>query len=258
MPCTPTALKMFFCRVTAPLNEDLVSKLPRYIKTKHYVHYFEEFYYVHECGCKTEKPHYHFLIICKTTKPEIQKWIKYNWNVVNYDVDDKNAGNAIFAVSDRYKPDSKDMSLAYMLKGGINSLFEDNQYAPNWVLTPHEDESIYINKEKYEELIELYKTKLQKTIDKDKKQFEIKFDYIMDKLQKHYDHNIKDDYIQLLKFIYYHLINYEIQQRKIIKRYNLWDWSFTICLHICSYQEKVKLIEKTINEQIHKNLDILD
>jgi hypothetical protein len=256
MPTLPHHLKMFFCRVTAPLNEDLVENLPRYIKTKHYVHYFEEFYYVHENGAKTEKPHYHFLILCKTTKPEIQKWIKFNWNVVNYDVDDKLSGNAIFSVSDRYKPDSKDISLAYMLKGGINSLFENCTCKPGWVLTPFTE--IYIDNDKYIELIEIYKTTLLKSIDKDKKQFEIKYDYIKDKLDKHNNHAyIKDDYIQLLKFIYHHLINYELQQRKIIKRYNLWDWSFTLCLHICTFKEKTKLIEKTIDEQIQKNLDIM-
>lgn len=257
MPSTPTALKMFFCRVTAPLNENLVDKLPRYIKTKHYVHYFEEFYYVHETGCKTEKPHYHFLILCKTTKPEIQKWIKYNWNVVNYDVDDKYSGNAIFAVSDRYKPETKDLSLAYMLKGGINDLYEDCSYKPGWVKTPFTE--IYIDDEKYLELIEIYKNKLDKSIDKEKNQFDVKYNYIIEKLNKNnYGHTIKNDYIQLLKFIYHHLLEYEIQQRKIIKRYNLWDWSFTLTLHICSYHEKLKLITRTIDQQIEKNLNILD
>lgn len=247
MPCTPTALKMFFCRVTAPLNEDLVDKLPRYIKTRHYVHYFEEFYYVHECGHKTEKPHYHFLIICKTTKSEIQKWIKYHWNVVNYDVDDKNSGNAIFAVSDRYAPESKDMSLAYMLKAGVNYLYE-----------PMKTEHKYVDEKKYLELIELYKTKLQKTIDKDKNQFDIKYNFIYNKLKDYYNQSIKDDYIELIKFIYYELIKYEIAQRKIIKRYNLWDWSFTLALHLSTCKARIQLMQKTIDQQIEKNLNILE
>lgn len=255
MPTTPSLTKLFFCRVTAPLNEDLMAKLPRHIKTKHYVHYFTEFYYVHENGLKTEKPHYHLLILCKTTKHEIQKYIKYNWNIINYEDDNTASGNAMFSVSDKYLPESKDMSLAYMLKGGLNKIYEDSSLKPGWTLCPHDE--IYIDDTKYQDLILLYRTHITDKLKKDKNTFEEKYELIKTKLHNH-GHEFKDCYIGLLRFIYHVLIHDEIRRKKIIKRHNLWDWSFTLTLHFVNFREQVKLIQKTIDDQLKKNLDILD
>lgn len=259
MPSTPTTTRMFFCRVTAKYDENHISSIPRYIKTKHYVHYFTEFYYVHESGLKTEKPHYHLLIMCKTTKSEIQKYIKYNWNIINYEDDNTKAGNAMFAVTDKYEIESKDMSLAYMLKGGINKIFECKRITPEWSLCPIDDVNFphYINSPKYKELIEIYKKHLCKKISKEKTKFQEYYDLIQYRLKAH-GHRHKSCYVSLLKFIYHSLLMDEIAKCRCIKRYNLWDWTFTLTLHFVEYKEQVKLIEKTINDQLKKNLDILD
>lgn len=255
MPSIPSASKMFFCRVTAPLNTDLMDRLPMVIKTKFYSHPIE-FYYVHEEGLKTQKPHYHLLMICKTTKIEIIKYIKENFKV---------KGNEEYSVKDTYKPESKDMSLAYMLKGGLNDLIEFNIYKPGMVLCPldAEDEmQFYVDTPKYNELIELYK-KIRGLKEKEvDDKFESYMNLVKEKLCGNYgDINVimsKLGYIDVLKKIYYILIRDAISKRKRIMRCLLWDWSFTLTLHIATPSEQNKLINRTIDEQIKKNLDILD
>lgn len=254
MPSIPSASKMFFCRVTAPLNEDLVEHIPKIIKTKFYSHPIEEFYYVHEKGVKTEKPHYHFLIICKTTKHEIIKYFKTNFNVY---------GNKDYQINDKYKIETKDLSLAYMLKGGLNKLYEFNIYKPGMVLCPHDAEDemkFYVDTSKYNELINITLSKHKDKIKDDK--FEYYMNLVKTKLCGNYgDINVimsKLDYITVLKKIYNILIRDDISKRKRIMRCLLWDWSFTLTLHLCTYEEQNKLIDRTINEQIKKNLDIID
>ncbi len=65
-------------------------------------------------------------------------------------------------------------------------------------------------------------------------------------------------YVEILKKIYYILIKDAITQRKRIMRCLLWDWAFTLTLHVCSPEEQDKLINKTISEEIRKKLDIID
>jgi len=246
MPTTPSTPKMFFCRVTAPYDENHMDNLTGSIKTKFYHHTFEEFYYVHETGLKTEKPHYHLLIVCKTTKIEIQKWIKESW---------KCDGNESFSVSDKYLIDSKDISLAYMLKGGMNKLFERSYLKPGWLLSPTDidfENSVYIDNAKYIELIEIFKGFKSKTIQKHDNQFETYMTMIKDKLR--YEYN--ESYESILRKIYYLLIKDAIAQRKRIMRCNLWDWSFTLTLHVCSGTEQNKLIHRTIDQELDKKLQL--
>lgn len=116
MPSIPKTLKMFFCRVTRPYNQDVADSMisRKFIQTKFYKHDFEVIAFCHEVGNKTEKPHYHILYICKTTKSEIAKLLKDIFSIDNC------AGNKDFSVSDKYPPASFKISLAYMYKGGAN------------------------------------------------------------------------------------------------------------------------------------------
>lgn len=237
MPTKPTCVKMFFCRITVPLDEDLMESLPLLIKTKFYNHPFDEFHWVHETGFKTEKPHYHILILCKTTKVEIQKWIKEQFKV---------NGNESFAVTDKYDKTSRNESLSYMLKAGLNKLRS----------------SIKMESELIEELKELYRNKkILKDNEKDDK-FEYYLNLVKTKLCGNYgDINVimRDlDYVTVLKKIYYILIKNAISQRKRIMRCMLWDWSFTLTLHLCNDKEQNKLINRTIDEEIQKKLNILE
>ena len=114
MPSIPTKTKMFFCRITRPFSlivfENLHEELT-HISNKFYSHSIDVLAYCHEVGHKTEKPHYHLLIICKTTKPEVSKLIKQFFNC---------AGNEDFSVVDKYLPETVNISLSYMFKGGSN------------------------------------------------------------------------------------------------------------------------------------------
>ena len=115
MPSIPTSTKLFFCRITLPHNqthEDLVM-LSKTISNKFYSHWIDFVALVHEIGEKTKKPHYHILIICKTTKPEIAKWLKTIFGV---------DGNEQYSIVDKYRPETFPISLAYMYKGGKNIL----------------------------------------------------------------------------------------------------------------------------------------
>ena len=254
MPTKPTSLKMFFCRITQPYDDTIWNDIPLYIQTKFYKHFFAETYYVHETGIKTDKPHYHLLILCKTTKIEIQKWIKANFKV---------DGNKEYSVTDKYKIETKDISLAYMLKGGLNTLYEFTIYKPGFSTTPiDEDEyNYYIDTDKYNEIIEIFKKSNEfKTIVKDDK-FEYYMTLVKSKICGNYgDINVimRDlDYADVLRKIYYVLIKDAIAKCKRIMRCNLWDWSFTLTLHLCSTKEQDKLIRKTIDNELDKKLTII-
>jgi len=239
MPITPTTDKLFFCRVTAPESPSLMAKLEHQITTKHYKHPFSKFYYVHECGLKTQKDHYHLLIICKTTRVEITKWIKTSFNVT---------GNEQFSVSDKYLPSSYESSLAYMYKGGLNVVYEFY-------------DKCNLSEDTIVKLRELYtpfeKTSFRKTDEK--------FEYYMTLVLNNYNVITEKDlrlrlasntYCEVLKKIFYVMIKDAIKQRKRIMRCNLYDWSYTLTLHLCSCFEQERLIEKTINETLDKNLNI--
>jgi len=114
MPSIPTKSKMFFCRITRPLDLEIFENLHlslTHISNKFYTHPIDVLAYCHEVGHKTEKPHYHLLIICKTTKPEVSKLLKTFFGC---------AGNEDFSVVDKYLPETVNISLSYMFKGGSN------------------------------------------------------------------------------------------------------------------------------------------
>lgn len=114
MPTIPSTLKMFFCRVTRPFEQSMIDSFHlkfNQISNKFYTHPIESLAYCHEYGEKTEKPHYHILILCKTTKPEVVKLLKGIFSVT---------GNKDFSVVDKYHPDTIKLSLAYMFKGRLN------------------------------------------------------------------------------------------------------------------------------------------
>ena len=114
MPSIPTKIKLFFCRITRPFDLDTFENLHlnlTHISNKFYSHPIDVLAYCHEVGLKTEKPHYHLLIICKTTKPEVTKLIKNFFKVT---------GNEDFSVVDKYLPETVNISLSYMFKGGSN------------------------------------------------------------------------------------------------------------------------------------------
>lgn len=240
MPTIPSNTKLYFCRITAPSNTIEALKLNLFIQTKHYKHNFTSLYYVHETGIKTEKPHYHLLIKCKTTKIEISKWIKQTFTL---------SGNEQFSVSDKYEETSWEKSLAYMHKGGINEIYD--------ALT---QTKLEINEEYSNKLTELFNPNHTKKLKDD-----TTFTHYMNLMITNYNANTETDlklkfqqynYDELLKKIFYVLIKDAIKQRKRIMRTNLYDWSFTLTLHLCSYKEQERLIEKTLEETISKNLNI--
>ncbi len=114
MPSIPTKPKMFFCRITRPFSQIIFETLHdelTHITNKFYSHPIDVLAYCHEVGKETEKPHYHLLIICKTTKHEVTKLIKQFFNC---------SGNEDFSVVDKYCPSTFNISLSYMFKGGTN------------------------------------------------------------------------------------------------------------------------------------------
>lgn len=239
MPIIPFASKLFFCRVTAPDSPTILDNLDLYIKTKHYNHPFDKFFHIHEIGIKSEKPHYHLLIVCRTTRIEITKWIKNNFNVT---------GNQQFSVSDKYTPDSYESSLAYMYKGGLNEIYE-NKVKMN------------LTEETIEKLKSLYMPN-KKSIDYKNDE---KFEYYMKLIINNYNCATEKDlkirlanntYCEVLKKLFYVIIKDAIKSRKRIMRCNLYDWSFTLTLHLCSFEQQEKLINKTIDETLEKNLNI--
>lgn len=236
MPSIPTSNKMFFCRVTTP-PISIPNNL--FIKTKFYTHQFTDFFYVHEHGHKTEKPHYHLLIICKTTKQEITKWIKDNFKV---------KGNEQFSVSDKYEPESRDESLIYMLKGGLNELQGPMQLAP---------ETLENLKENYKNLIK----KKQKDID-------LKFEHYYNLIEKelkdkfnHYNYSGVNEFLsklehqQLFKIIYKILIKDAINRRTLFRRNIVSEHAFVYTCHFASPKQLHTILEQSTIKEIDKHFE---
>lgn len=242
MPTIPKQIKHFFCRVTAPYDGDIIRGLPLYIKTKHYKHDFNNFIFVHEMGCKTCKPHYHFSITCATTKPQIMEWIRVNFN---------KQGNEGFQTTDKYDIESADITLAYMFKGGTNVLYNVvAQHAPldtNIIKEVHDNHN--------DKLIEIYNKKLKKNDKNRDEKFEYYYELIEKKLNKKKLEQLDHD--KVFGKIYYLLIREAISARRFFRKNILAEHAFVLSCHFCNSGEVDKMITNQVFIEIKKVLDII-
>jgi len=215
MPSIPTTTKLFFCRITMPYNkvhEDLIMTTTT-ISNKFYCHNIDLIALVSEFGEKTEKPHYHILIVCKTTKPEIKKLLKTIFGV---------EGNEQYSIVDKYRPETFPISLAYMYKGGKNIL-----KFKSWNLE-------YL-KPSETELVELYKThnEFHKTSDAQKKFF---YYYEMVKEQLPSWTALTVPGKEKLFFMIYRILLKDAMKQKVLFRFNIIsEHARCILIHINPY-----------------------
>ena len=240
MPSIPKTLKMFFCRVTVPTTD--LSSYDLSVQTKFYNHPFEEFFYVHEVGHKTEKPHFHLLIICKTTKIEITKWIRTNFNVT---------GNKQFSVVDKYAPDSILESLTYMHKGGLNQIYGKNEISI---------ETLEQLKNNYKNILKDKKTNIDK-------KFEYYYDLILEQLEtkfNKYNFNGYKEYLeqlehtQLYKIIYDILLRNAISRRTLFRKNIIAEHAFVYCCHFADNKQLSIILDEVKDRECDKVFKILD
>lgn len=233
MPTVPTVARLFFCRLTMPSNQELMDNIltsNMCCGAKHYTHPFLHFFYVHETGHKTNKPHYHFAIICKTNKPVIQEWIRRHFGLV---------GNEQFQVSDKYLPETLDETLSYMYKGGINVI----------KVKPNNNYNIDESK-----LITLLNNRT--TVNKGDDKFHHYFDIIKNRLKyKLQDISIINDRQRLFNEIYKILMNEAISSCKLFRRNIIAEHAFVYLCHFSKPDMQEEIIRESGDTQYNKIFD---